>query len=74
MATEAQLQTLITTMQGELTTLGTDADAIIAKLNAGQPVSDADLAALQAIADGIKGASGKLEAATNPPPPPTPAP
>lgn len=70
MATEADLQALITTMQGELTTLGTDVDAIIAKLNAGQPISDADIAALQAVADGIKAASGKLETATNPPPPP----
>lgn len=74
MGTLTDLETILTTIQGEMTTLGTDVDAIIAKLSASGTVPDADIAALQSISDGIKAASGKIEAAVTPPPPPAPAP
>lgn len=73
MAAVSDLETVLAGLPAELTELSTDADAILAKIAAGGFIPDADIAALQAFSDGVKGISTQIEAALNPPAP-APAP
>lgn len=68
MASVADLEKVLADLPAELTQLATDADAILAKLAGANPgIPDADLAALQAFSDGVKGVSTKIETALAPP-------
>lgn len=84
MSVEDDIKAAVSDIATEVTTLGTDSDAIIAALTAAQtasgngsiPAADAAaiLASLQAVSTNAKAVGSKLEAAVAPPPAPAPAP
>lgn len=79
MSVEDDIKAAIADIATEVTTLGTDADAIIAKLgtvvqpDGSIPAADAAelLASLQGISTAAKAVGTKMEAAVAPPPPPS---